>query len=70
MTEKDQPPESPRFVERRVNHALRSLVREMLEQLREASRRDVWTAEEREQAELDLRRIMDSVRHRAIDGEA
>ena len=68
MMEKGQAPESGQFAERRVNHSLRTLVQEMLDQLRDAARRDAWTAEERDQAEQDLRRIMDSVRQKAIDG--
>lgn len=55
--------------ERRVNHALRLLVDEMLRQLRNAAQADSWTPEERARAEADLQRIMESVRHRAFDGE-
>lgn len=55
--------------ERRVDRSLRLLVDEMLMQLRTAAQTAEWTPEERERAENDLRRIMDSVRHRALDGE-
>ena len=52
--------------DRRAREALRRLIDEMMEQLREACRRDQWTAEERQRAEQDLQRIMDSVRQEAM----
>lgn len=52
--------------DRRAREALRRLIDEMMEQLRDACRRDAWTAEERERAEQDLQRIMDSVRREAM----
>jgi hypothetical protein len=52
--------------ERRTNLALRSLVSEMLERVRELSRRTAeWTPEERAQAEAALEAIMASVRREA-----
>ena len=54
--------------ERRVNHSLRSLVDDMLRQIRIAGEADQWTEEERTRAESDLQRIMESIRHRAFDG--
>ena len=59
--EKQAPP-----ADRRAREALRRLIDEMMEQLRDACRRDAWTAEERERAEQDLQRIMDSVRREAL----
>ena len=56
----------PSTVERRSNVALRSLVNEMLEQVRELSRRTAaWSAEERAQAEAELEIIMARVRGEA-----
>ena len=53
--------------ERRTNVALRSLVSEMLERVRELSRRTAeWTPEERAQAEAALEAIMASVRREAV----
>ena len=52
--------------DRRTNLALRSLVSEMLERVRELSRRTAeWTPEERAQAEAALEAIMASVRREA-----
>ena len=52
--------------ERRTNLVLRSLVSEMLERVRELSRRTAeWTPEERAQAEAALEAIMASVRREA-----
>jgi hypothetical protein len=52
--------------ERRSNAALRALVNEMLERVRELSRRTTaWSPEEREQAEAELEVIMARVRREA-----
>lgn len=52
--------------ERRTNVALRSLVNEMLQQVRDLSRRTaVWSVEERAQAEAELEIIMSRVRAEA-----
>jgi hypothetical protein len=53
--------------ERRSRPALRALIDEMLAQVRTAANQGVWTPESRAQAEADLARIMDSVRHKAVD---
>ncbi len=53
-------------VDRRTNEVLRSLVSEMLERVRELSRKTTaWTPEERAQAEAELEAIMASVRREA-----
>src|SRR6478672_42190 len=52
--------------DRRTNEVLRSLVSEMLERVREVTRRtSVWSAEERAQAEAELEAIMAHVRREA-----
>lgn len=52
--------------ERRTNEVLRSLVNEMLQGVRDLSRRTaVWSAEERAQAERELEVIMARVRDEA-----
>lgn len=52
--------------DRRANEALRSLVGEMLERVRDLSRRtSAWSKEERAQAEAELESIMASVRREA-----
>lgn len=52
--------------ERRTNVALRSLVNEMLQQVRDLSRRTAaWSVEERAQAEAELEIIMSRVRAEA-----
>ena len=52
--------------ERRSNEVLRALVNEMLERVRELSRRtSAWSAEERAQAEAELEAIMAHVRREA-----
>lgn len=51
----------------RSNHVLRSLVDDMLNQVRKLSRRSAeWTPEERAQAEAELEMIMTRVRHEAV----
>lgn len=55
--------------ERRSNAGLRALIDEMMTQLRAASNQDVWTPEARAQAEMDLERIMSTVRQRAVGGD-
>lgn len=58
------PPEAT--AERRTNVALRSLVNEMLQGVRDLSRRTAaWSAEERAQAEAELEIIMARVRAEA-----
>lgn len=53
--------------ERRSNVVLRALVNEMLDRVRDLSRRtEVWTPEERAQAEADLEMIMERVRQEAM----
>ena len=53
--------------ERRSNLVLRALVGEMLERVRELSRRTTaWTPEERAQAETELEAIMAHVRREAL----
>ena len=52
--------------ERRTNDVLRALVSEMLERVREVTRRtSAWSAEERAQAEAELEAIMAHVRREA-----
>lgn len=51
--------------ERRVHDALRTLVDEMLIQIRDMAQRDLWTSDERARAELDLERVMAQVRREA-----
>ncbi|MGH7633941.1 MAG: hypothetical protein ACRENC_09445 [Gemmatimonadaceae bacterium] len=65
-TAEEQPP-----VERRTNAALRSLVNEMLQRVRDLSRRTAaWSVEERTQAEAELERIMSRVRDEASRSRA
>lgn len=53
--------------ERRSNVVLRALVNEMLDRVRDLSRRtEAWTPEERAQAEADLEMIMERVRQEAM----
>ena len=52
--------------DRRVRTGLRTLIDEMMEQLRAAAAHGDWSAEERARAEADLARIMTQVRERAI----
>ncbi|HEX6967080.1 MAG TPA: hypothetical protein VF166_14925 [Gemmatimonadaceae bacterium] len=53
--------------ERRSNLVLRALVGEMLDRVRELSRRTTaWTPEERAQAEAELEAIMTHVRREAL----
>jgi hypothetical protein len=52
--------------DRRANEVLRSLVGEMLERVRDLSRRtSAWSPEERARAEAELESIMASVRREA-----
>jgi hypothetical protein len=51
---------------KRTRTDFRALIDEMLGQLREASKNDMWSAESRAKAEADLARIMESVRREAI----
>jgi hypothetical protein len=52
--------------ERRTNEVLRALVSEMLERVREVTRRtSAWSPEERAQAEAELEAIMAHVRREA-----
>jgi hypothetical protein len=55
--------------ERRKRVALRRLIDEMLAEIRAAANEENWTAEARAQAEADLARIMDQVRHEAMRAE-
>jgi hypothetical protein len=52
--------------DRRKRVALRRLIDEMLAEIRAAANEDNWTAEARAQAESDLARIMDQVRHETM----
>jgi hypothetical protein len=53
--------------DRRARSGFRALIEEMMQQIREVTRRDDWTAEERARAEADLERIMASVRRQAMN---
>jgi hypothetical protein len=53
--------------DRRARAGFRALIEEMMQQIREAARRDDWTPEERARAEADLERIMASVRREAMN---
>ncbi len=55
--------------ERRRNAHLRELIDEMMASIRVAANRDFWTPEERRQCEIDMARIMASVRERAMGGQ-
>jgi hypothetical protein len=57
---------TPAQPERRSNARLRELIDEMLASVRVAVNRDLWTPGEREAAELDLARLMESVRREAV----
>lgn len=59
-------PATPAQPERRANARLRELIDEMLASVRVAVNRDLWTPGEREAAELDLARLMESVRREAV----
>jgi hypothetical protein len=67
----DEKPDAPgvardSIADRRTNEVLRALVTEMLERVRELSRRtNAWTTDERAQAEAELEAIMASVRREA-----
>jgi len=68
MRQSVRKPSSPRpkATERRSNVALRSLVTEMLERVRQLSRRTAaWSPEERATAERELEMIMARVRSEA-----
>ncbi|HEY2378023.1 MAG TPA: hypothetical protein VGH98_18760 [Gemmatimonadaceae bacterium] len=55
--------------DRRKRVALRRLIDEMLLEIRAAASEENWTSEARTQAESDLARIMDQVRHEAMRAE-
>ena len=55
--------------DRRKRVALRRLIDEMLAEIRAAANEENWTADARAQAESDLARIMDQVRHEAMRAE-
>ncbi|HEX4468989.1 MAG TPA: hypothetical protein VH080_05620 [Gemmatimonadaceae bacterium] len=59
----------PRMEDRRKRVALRRLIDEMLSEIRAAASEENWTPEARTQAESDLARIMDQVRHEAMRAE-
>ncbi|HXY29255.1 MAG TPA: hypothetical protein VEI06_00975 [Gemmatimonadaceae bacterium] len=62
-------PDAGAMPDRRTNTVLRALVSEMLERVRELSRRTAaWSPEERAQAEAELEAIMVSVRKQATHG--
>ena len=52
--------------DKRTNHKLRGLIDEMMASIRTASRRDLWSAEERAQYEHELAMIMQRVRGEAV----
>jgi hypothetical protein len=61
------PKSDPTASERRANLELRAVIDEMLERVRDFRRlTGVWTPEERTQAERELQRIMDSLRHTTV----
>ena len=55
--------------DRRKRVALRRLIDEMLAEIRAAASEENWTVTARAQAESDLARIMDQVRHEAMRAE-
>jgi hypothetical protein len=58
---------SPQRGERRTNLLLRTLITELMEQVREVQRHSgPWPAEERARLEADLERIMSQVRDQAF----
>jgi hypothetical protein len=57
--------EAPR-PDKRTNHKLRELIDEMMASIRTASRRDLWSEEERAQYEHELAMIMQRVRGEAV----
>ena len=60
---------APAASERRKRVALRRLIDEMLAEIRSAASEENWTPDARSQAEADLARIMDQVRHEAMRAE-
>ena len=52
--------------DRRARAGFRALIEEMMQQIREAARREDWTPDERARAEADLERIMACVRRQAM----
>jgi len=60
---------APAVSERRKRVALRRLIDEMLAEIRSAANEENWTPDARAQAEADLARIMDQVRHEAMRAE-
>ena len=52
--------------DKRTTHKLRELIDEMMASIRTASRRDLWSAEERAQYEHELAMIMQRVRGEAV----
>ena len=61
----DGPTNGPR-VERRRNPRLRELIDEMLASVRAATRRELWTDEERRRYEAELAEVMRQVRFEAV----
>lgn len=53
--------------ERRNNPRLRELVDEMMATIRAAANVDLWTDDERAACEVDMARIMSTVRDQALD---
>lgn len=67
----NQPAGAGPATERRSNEVLRALVNEMLERVRELSRRTTaWSADERSRAEAELELIMARVRSTAAHPES
>jgi hypothetical protein len=67
------PPDDRPPSERRRNVALRELIDEMMDSIRVATNRDLWSTEERTQYERELATIMTRVRGAAVpqsDGDS
>src|SRR3954464_9336278 len=66
MAEQQLPAQEDELLERRRRKALRTLIDEMLSEIRLAANNESWTPESRERAESDLARIMEQVRREAL----
>ena len=62
-------PASSSLRERRTNRRLRELIDEMLASVRVSVNRDLWTPQERAQAEAELAHLMDAIRCEALGGK-
>lgn len=61
-----KPADAPTGKERRRHHQLRDLIDEMMASIRAATNRDIFTTEERAEAEEQLARIMQRVHAEAL----